>query len=67
MFLQDTGGSGNPSPLNIQNVGGVFVVLVAGLVLSCFMALFELLRNVYETAREKKASVWKHSVKSVII
>jgi hypothetical protein len=41
----------------MQNVGGVFVVLVAGLVLSCFMALFELLCNVYETSREKKASV----------
>jgi hypothetical protein len=38
-------------------VGGVFVVLVAGLFLSCFVALFELLCNVYETSKREKASI----------
>ena len=54
--LQDTGGSGNPSSLNLQNVGGVFVVLMAGLCLSCFAALFELLCKVYETSQREKVS-----------
>ena len=55
--LQDTGGSGNPSSLNLQNVGGVFVVLMAGLFLACFVALFELLCKVYDTAQREKVSV----------
>lgn len=50
----DTGGSGNPSSLNLQNVGGVFVVLMAGLFLACFVALFELLCKVYDTAQREK-------------
>lgn len=50
----DTGGSGNPSSLNLENVGGVFVVLMAGLLVSCFMALFELLCKVYETSKREK-------------
>jgi hypothetical protein len=57
MLLQDNASSGNPSPLSLLNVGGVFVVLLGGLVLSCFMALYELLCKVYETSRREKASV----------
>jgi len=55
--LQATGGSGNPSSLNLENVGGVFVVLMAGLLVSCFVALFELLCKVYETSKREKVSV----------
>ncbi|KAJ4452356.1 hypothetical protein ANN_03889, partial [Periplaneta americana] len=47
-------GSGNPSSLNLGNVGGVFVVLVGGLVLSCFTATFELLCHVYEVSQKEK-------------
>lgn len=57
MLLQDSVSSGNPSPLNLLNVGGVFVVLLGGLVLSCFVALYELLCKVHETSRREKASV----------
>jgi hypothetical protein len=57
MLLQDNASSGNPSPLNLLNVGGVFVVLLGGLVLSCFVALYELLCNVHETSQREKASV----------
>lgn len=57
MLLQDNVSSGNPSPLNLLNVGGVFVVLLGGLVLSCFVALYELLCKVHETSRREKASV----------
>ncbi|PSN42074.1 hypothetical protein C0J52_16393 [Blattella germanica] len=52
----DSGGSGNPSPLNLQNVGGVFVVLVAGTFGACFVALFELICHVRETAKQEKVS-----------
>lgn len=55
--LQDKGGSGNPSSLNLQNVGGVFVVLMAGLCLACFVALFEILCKVYETSQREKVCV----------
>jgi hypothetical protein len=57
VHLQDKDGSGNPSSLNLQNVGGVFVVLMAGLFVSCFVALFELLYAVYETSQREKVSV----------
>lgn len=50
----DNVSSGNPSPLNLLNVGGVFVVLLGGLVLSCFVALYELLCKVHETSRREK-------------
>jgi hypothetical protein len=39
-------------------VGGVFVVLMAGLLVSCFVALFELLGKVYETSQREKVSVY---------
>jgi hypothetical protein len=57
MLLQDSVSSGNPSPLNLLNVGGVFVVLLGGLVLSCFVAFYELLCKVHETSRREKVSV----------
>ncbi|KAJ9588779.1 hypothetical protein L9F63_017938 [Diploptera punctata] len=46
--------SGNPSSLNLKNVGGVFVVLVVGLCLACVIAVMELLCNVYDTCRRTK-------------
>ena len=48
--------TGIPSSLSLQNVGGVFVVLVVGLCLACIIAIFEMLCNVYETSQRAKVS-----------
>ncbi|PSN42075.1 Glutamate receptor ionotropic [Blattella germanica] len=50
----ETRSSGNPSSLNLQNVGGVFVVLVAGLIMACLIALLELLCHICEISRREK-------------
>nr|CAD7395568.1 unnamed protein product [Timema cristinae] len=40
------GPSGNPSSLNLENVGGVFLVLVVGVVIACFITLLEMMLHV---------------------
>ncbi|KAJ9588777.1 hypothetical protein L9F63_017936 [Diploptera punctata] len=50
---EDAGSSGNPSALSLEHVGGVFLVLVVGLCLACFVTLFELLSHVRETSQNE--------------
>lgn len=51
-YVQDTSDGGEASELGLDNVGGVFVVLVAGVSCACFITMFELLWDIY--SREDK-------------
>ncbi|KAK7863959.1 hypothetical protein R5R35_000076 [Gryllus longicercus] len=51
---QDTGGG--TAGLQLENVGGVFVVLVAGVILAVFMTLIELIWSVCTTSIKEKVS-----------
>ena len=45
------------SELNIENVGGVFVVLVTGVGIGCLFALFEFIWKSMKLARHERVSV----------
>lgn len=46
--------SDGAAALNLDNVGGVFVVLVAGVFIACFITIFEMLWNISEVSQENK-------------
>lgn len=58
--LQDDEAGGEASELDLENVGGVFVVLVCGSFMACFITIFELLVNVRETAKKEKVGNWSY-------
>ena len=39
--FQSAGGEGDSAQLGLPNLGGVFIVLYAGMIASCFIAIFE--------------------------
>ena len=45
--------------LGVENVGGVFVVLLGGLILSIFVAIFEFIWKARKTAEEEKVRMGK--------
>lgn len=49
--------TGAPTPLNLSNVGGVYLVLVVGIIFSFFLSFFELLWEVGYNAFKHNASV----------
>ncbi|XP_065349447.1 glutamate receptor ionotropic, kainate 2-like [Cloeon dipterum] len=54
----DSAGSGAASELGLANVGGVFVVLIAGCVMAIFIALLELCWHVGQLSRDKRIQFW---------
>lgn len=51
MFQDDGNDGGSAAELGLDNVGGVFVVLVSGASLACLIALFEF---VWEICKKKE-------------
>ncbi|KAH9403437.1 hypothetical protein TYRP_015327 [Tyrophagus putrescentiae] len=63
-WIEDGGGQCPESPpssqeLNIENVGGVFVVLVAGVVAGCFFGALEFIWKSLKVARHERDSIGK--------
>nr|CAD7431087.1 unnamed protein product [Timema monikensis] len=52
----DKGPNNTPNPLNLDNVGGVFLVLVVGVIIACFLTFIELIWEVFRTSRKEKVS-----------
>lgn len=48
LMFQDEDGGGEAAELDLDNVGGVFVVLLIGASFSAFIALIELLWEIYK-------------------
>jgi len=54
LLQDDSAGSGAASELGLPNVGGVFVVLIAGCVMAIFISLLELCWHVGQMTKDKK-------------
>merc|ERR550519_248720 len=50
-------------PLTVENVGGVFILLLVGLVISILIAILEFCWNKYGTSKEEKYTVKNGSIK----
>lgn len=53
--LQNEKKDTKPDPLKVENVGGIFVVLIGGLLLACVVSLFEFIY--YAKQNSKKINV----------
>jgi len=53
-LFQDDTSEGGADELGLDNVGGVFLVLVAGLALACIVAFLEMTCHNYNKARKQK-------------
>lgn len=42
--------------MDLKNVGGVFVVLVGGVFIACFITIFEMLYNITQVSRKEKVT-----------
>lgn len=51
---QDDGQSSEASELDLKNVGGVFVVLVGGVIIACFITIFEMIYNLLQVSHKEK-------------
>ena len=54
---KDEKGDSKANALGVENVGGIFVVLLGGLTLSIFIALFEFIWNSKSNATQDKVNV----------
>nr|WHU27577.1 NMDA receptor 3 [Matsumurasca onukii] len=59
----DDDGGGEAAELDLDNVGGVFVVLLIGASFSAFIALIELLWEIYK--KDDKVSFWSELIEEV--
>lgn len=59
-MIQDDDGGGEAAELDLDNVGGVFVVLLIGASFACFIALIELLWEIYK--KDEKARLLSFSL-----
>ncbi|XP_054273168.1 glutamate receptor ionotropic, kainate 2-like [Macrosteles quadrilineatus] len=59
----DDDGGGEAAELDLDNVGGVFVVLLIGASFACFIALFELIWEIYK--KEDKVSFWHELIEEI--
>ncbi|CAF1301921.1 unnamed protein product [Rotaria sp. Silwood1] len=55
----------NPNPLGLTNVGGIFVVLLGGVILSLFVAILEFLWHARKNHANRRHSVWWELIKEV--
>ncbi|XP_053993470.1 glutamate receptor ionotropic, kainate 2-like [Hylaeus volcanicus] len=62
---QEDGGGGQAGELDLDNVGGVFLVLSVGVGLSFFYTLFELLWDVIATAKREKVPIKDELIEEV--
>ncbi|XP_063242513.1 glutamate receptor ionotropic, kainate 2-like isoform X1 [Bacillus rossius redtenbacheri] len=53
---KDKAASNSPEALGLQNVGGVFLVLVTGTILAAILTIMELLVHVYQTCKKENLS-----------
>lgn len=53
---EEAGGSSMASELNLDNVGGVFVVLIGGMGLALVVAIFEFLGECREISKDDEVS-----------
>ena len=54
-------------PMGIQNLGGIFIVLAAGLVLSVFVAIAEFVYKLRKTAERDQVNILKNSLHGTCI
>ncbi|CAF2522856.1 unnamed protein product [Rotaria sp. Silwood2] len=54
-----------PNPLGLTNVGGIFVVLIGGVILSLFVAILEFLWHARKNHSNRRHSVWWELLKEV--
>nr|CAD7453105.1 unnamed protein product [Timema tahoe] len=59
------GPSGNPSSLNLENVGGVFLVLVVGVLIACVITLLEMVLHVFHISVREKVSFREEFMKEI--
>lgn len=57
LSFQDDEGGGEASELDLDNVGGVFVVLVCGVVMACVVTVCEVVWNISMIAKKEKVSL----------
>lgn len=55
--MEDTTQSSGAAELGLDNVGGVFVVLIGGMVMAAFMAVCEFMWNARELATDENVSL----------
>ena len=55
------------SALGVQNIGGIFIVLAAGLVLSVFVAVGEFLYKSKKNAQLEKVNVTFLQLKTIVV
>ncbi|CAF0775028.1 unnamed protein product [Rotaria sordida] len=54
-----------PDPLGLTNVGGIFVVLFGGVILSLFIAILEFLWHARKNHANRRHSVWWELIKEI--
>ncbi|CAF0913490.1 unnamed protein product [Rotaria sordida] len=54
-----------PDPLGLTNVGGIFVVLFGGVILSLFIAILEFLWHARKNHAHRRHSVWWELIKEI--
>ncbi|KAK6641282.1 hypothetical protein RUM44_012991 [Polyplax serrata] len=62
---EDDEGGGEASELDLDNVGGVFVVLVCGVVMACVVTVCEVVWNISMIAKKEKVSFTSELVQEI--
>ncbi|XP_039303724.1 glutamate receptor ionotropic, kainate 2 isoform X1 [Solenopsis invicta] len=62
---QENAGSGGADPLDLDNVGGVFLVLAVGVALSCVYTILELFWDVFQKSTKENVSFKQELINEV--